>query len=76
MPPIIKNGRTLVPLRAIFEALGADVMFVGMAVHNQLRQPKLCFKEPIRKWNKIVKQRIPRCRRSGRALLRAASPAF
>ena len=24
-PPIIENGRTLVPLRAIFEALGADV---------------------------------------------------
>ena len=24
-PPIIQNGRTLVPLRAIFEALGADV---------------------------------------------------
>jgi hypothetical protein len=24
-PPIVENGRTLVPLRAIFEALGADV---------------------------------------------------
>ena len=24
-PPIIENGRTLVPLRAIFEALGAEV---------------------------------------------------
>ena len=24
-PPVIENGRTLVPLRAIFEALGADV---------------------------------------------------
>jgi len=27
--PIIKNGRTLVPLRAIFEALGAQVSWNG-----------------------------------------------
>ena len=26
-PPIIENGRTLVPLRAIFEELGADVIY-------------------------------------------------
>ena len=28
-PPIIKDGRTLVPLRAIFEALGAEVTWLG-----------------------------------------------
>lgn len=27
-PPIIKDGRTLVPLRAIFEALGAEVLWL------------------------------------------------
>ena len=27
-PPIIKDGRTLVPLRAIFEALGAEVLWI------------------------------------------------
>src|SRR5699024_5528305 len=27
--PIIKDGRTLVPLRAIFEALGAEVTWLG-----------------------------------------------
>lgn len=29
VPPIIEGGRTLVPLRAIFEALGADVAWGG-----------------------------------------------
>ncbi len=29
VPPAIENGRTLVPLRAIFEALGADVDWNG-----------------------------------------------
>lgn len=29
VPPIIENGRTLVPLRAIFEALGANVSWDG-----------------------------------------------
>jgi len=28
-PPIIENGRTLVPIRAVFEALGADVYWDG-----------------------------------------------
>lgn len=28
-PPIIKDGRTLVPLRAIFEALGAEVLWMA-----------------------------------------------
>lgn len=28
-PPVIKDGRTLVPLRAIFEALGAEVLWLG-----------------------------------------------
>lgn len=27
VPPTIENGRTLVPLRTIFEALGADVQW-------------------------------------------------
>lgn len=29
VPPIIENGRTLVPMRAIFEALGAEVYWDG-----------------------------------------------
>lgn len=29
VPPVIVGGRTLVPLRAIFEALGADVTWIG-----------------------------------------------
>jgi hypothetical protein len=29
VPPVIEQGRTLVPLRAIFEALGADVKWDG-----------------------------------------------
>ena len=27
VPPIVENGRTLIPLRAIFESLGATVQF-------------------------------------------------
>lgn len=27
VPPIIENGRTLVPLRSVFEALGADILW-------------------------------------------------
>lgn len=30
VPPVIENGRTLVPLRAIFEELGADVTWNGV----------------------------------------------
>ncbi|MGQ9532395.1 MAG: copper amine oxidase N-terminal domain-containing protein, partial [Desulfotomaculales bacterium] len=29
VPPMIENGRTLVPLRALFEALGAEVQWDG-----------------------------------------------
>ena len=29
VPPIIVEGRTMVPMRAIFEALGADVDWIG-----------------------------------------------
>lgn len=29
VPPEITNGRTLVPMRAVFEALGADVNWIG-----------------------------------------------
>lgn len=29
VPPVIENGRTLVPLRAIFEALGAEISWNG-----------------------------------------------
>ena len=29
VPPEIMNGRTLVPMRAVFEALGADVNWIG-----------------------------------------------
>lgn len=32
-PPIIQNGRTLVPMRAIFEAMGCDVVW-----HDNLKQ--------------------------------------
>lgn len=29
VPPEIMNGRTMVPMRAVFEALGADVNWIG-----------------------------------------------
>jgi len=28
-PPVVQNGRTLVPMRAIFEALGAEIEWIG-----------------------------------------------
>ena len=31
VPPVIRNGRTLVPLREVFEAMGAEVSWDGDA---------------------------------------------
>jgi len=82
-PPIIENGRTLVPLRAIFEALGADVDW------NQSEQTVTAKKDDIKITLKIgcdilvkngeeIKLDVPAKIIGGRTLIpvRAVSEAF
>lgn len=62
VPPIIKNGRTLVPLRAIFEEMGAEVTWnpksYTVQAHKNGTTITLGINSKIAKINSIVKKQL------------------
>ena len=79
-PPIIENGRTLVPLRAIFEAMGADVKWepstqtVTAARGNITITLKIGSNELVRN-NEIIVLDVPAKIVGGRTLVPARAVA-
>lgn len=83
LDPIIVNGRTLVPMRAVFEALGADVDWDGgtktvTAKKGDLTVVVQIDSETMRKNNQIISLESPATLYYGTTLVpvRAVSEAF